>query len=113
MLGSEGLSSGYHAHGQDSGSAITVAEYTKAIDTIASRLTRSDFARHFDSVAGNGFRFRLKYVKGGGIQSSLKALLDYDTNLKAKKAVDAQVYRFWVLQCTIVQYDSFADREFP
>ena len=25
----------------------------------------------------------------------------------------AQVYGFWVLQCTIVQYDVFADREFP
>ena len=76
------------AEDKDGGSVISVFDYTAAMDSIASRHTKSEFTHHFDSVTGNGFRHRLKYVKTGGLQSSLKALLAYDTNPKTRKAVD-------------------------
>ena len=84
-----GLSSGFHVHDQDGGMVITVAEYSSALDYLASHLTRAEFARHFDSITGvgKGNRYRLRYEKGGVVLSSLRKLLGTDANLKARNAL--------------------------
>jgi len=88
--GDSGRSSGFLVLDQDGGTAITNVEYNAAIDSVASKLTHAEFARHFDSVDCQGFRFRLMYEKGGAITSSLRTLLDTDNpkNLKTREALN-------------------------
>ena len=85
-----GLSSGFLVRDQDDGKAITSVEYTAALDHLASKLIQEDFARHFEFVNCKGFRYRLKYEKGGGLMSRLRTLLDTDNpkNLKTREALN-------------------------